>query len=108
PYRRLSQIAVFILYSVDKFYISFVFFRLLIHQIEHTLGAGCSVYNEVDLLADLRDRICKALVESYKCNDSTDSDACQSVNSKNCSHDRNKCIADPSDICINITSRNLQ
>ena len=52
---RFCQIAVPVLFRMDKFHISLILLRLFIHQVEYTLGAGRRIDHEVDLLADLGD-----------------------------------------------------
>ena len=97
---RLGEIAVFVLSGVYQFHIALVLFRLLIHQIEHTLGACRGVDHEVDLLAHLGDGVGKALVQSHEGYDGSDGDSRQLIDSQDGSHDGHQRVADPSDVGV--------
>ena len=100
PYRRLCQIAVPVFFSIDQLHISIVSLRFLIHQIKDSLRACRRVHYEVDLLADLRDGVGKALIQSHKSHDCTDGNTCQAVDPEDRSKDRHQRVADPADIGI--------
>ena len=100
PYRRLCQIAVLILFRIDQLHIAIIGLRFLIHQVKDSLRACRRVHYEVDLLADLRDRVGKALVQSHKSHNRTDGHACQAVDPEDRSQDRHQRVADPADIGI--------
>ena len=94
------QISIFIFFCIDQFYITFVSFRCLIHQIKNTLSAGCSIDHKVDLLADLGDWVCKALVQSDKGDNGTNGNSCQTVDPQDGAYDGHQGIADPADIGV--------
>ena len=60
------HIAVCIFGCVDQFNITLIRFGRLVHQVKHTLCTGCRRDNKVDLLADLGDRVGKALIQATK------------------------------------------
>ena len=98
--RRFCQNAVLILFRIDQLHIPFVRFRLLIHQVEDTMSSRRCIDDKVDLLADLRDRVGKALIQSDKGDYRADGNARQSVYAQDRSQDRHQRIADPSDISV--------
>ena len=98
--RRFCQISVLVLFRMDKFHIPLIFLRLFIHQIEYTLGAGRRIDDKVNLLADLGDRVRKALIQSNKSNNRTDGHTRQTVDPQDRADNGHQRIADPADIGV--------
>ena len=94
------QISIFIFFCIDQLYITFVSFRCLIHQVKDTLSTGCCVDHKVDLLADLSDGVCKALVQSDKGDNGTNGNSCKAVDPQDGAYDGHQGIADPADIGV--------
>ena len=99
-YRGLGQCSVLVFFCIDQFHIALVLFRLLIHQVEDTLGSGRRIDHEIDLLADLGDGVGKALVQSHEGYHSTDGHAGQSVDPQDGAHNGHQGVTDPADVGI--------
>ena len=97
---HFHQVAVFVFLRVDKFDITLVLFGLLVHKVEHTLCAGRRRNNEVNLHADLGNRLREALVKAYKGDHRAERNARQVVDAENRADNRDHRVADPADVRV--------
>ena len=96
---RLGELSIFF-FCIDECYISFVEFRLLIHQTEDTVGTGKCHNDRVQLLADLVDRHVEALVESQEACQTAESKAADTVQCKGTADNSADHVAHISKLCV--------
>ena len=99
-HRRFGEVSVLVLHRVDKFHIAVVRFRSLIHEVEYPLGSGGGVDDEIDLLADLGNGVCKAFVQTNEGDYRTDGHARQTVDAQNRAYNSHQRVADPADVGV--------
>ena len=86
---------------INKCYISVINLRLFVKKFKDTV-CTCKCHNNwVKLLADLIDRLGKALVECEEAYEFTDCKSEEVVESKDTTYDCTKYIADVTDLCVN-------